>query len=233
MRKIYSLIILCICCTSCEKNRQEEIQENSRYIAQIVGFNLNCSSCILAFPNDSLEIKKVIGESPNNLYEAINLNKGELQVGQLITVKLRKPEEDELKACITLFPSFNYKNIFLTEIENSEEFLLNDTIIIFDRSCKFNSENQFYLCLDSILEDSRCPIGAQCIWEGDARIRFHFEKMYEQPISFILHTNPRGTSEICIDKYKISLIDLHPYPSIKNSVDQGPLRAELIIRENK
>jgi hypothetical protein len=233
MKKFLPLIILCIFCTSCEKNQQIGIQKNSNYIARIVSYDPNCSTCILQFPNDSVEIKKIAGESPNNLYEAINLNKNEFQVGQLITVKLRKPEKNELKACPTLFTSFPFKGIFVTEVENSEELLLNDTIVIFNKTCKFNSENQFYLCLDSILEDSRCPTGALCIWEGDARVRFHFEKIYEQPLSFILHTNPKGTTEINIDRYKISLINLYPYPSINNRVEQGPRRAELIIKEIK
>lgn len=231
MQRIILIIFLCIICLSCEKDPQKSDQKNTNYIARITGYDHNCYTCILEFPNDSAEIRKIFGNSPSNLYEAINLNKNDYQIGQLITVKLRKPELNEAKGCITLFPSLSLKGIYVTESENSEELLLNDTIEILNRTCKFNSENQFFLCLDSILEDSRCPTGAMCIWEGDARIRFHFERLNEQPIDFVLHTNPKGTTERIIDRYKISLINLLPYPSINNRESQGSKRAKIIIKE--
>lgn len=231
MQKTFLIIILCLLCLSCEKVQQKDEQNDIKYIARIVGYDHNCYTCILEFPNDSTEIRKIFGESPNNRYDAINLNKNDYQIGQLVTIKIRKPELNESKACITLYPSYNLKDIYVTETQNSEELLLNDTIEIFDRTCKFNSEYQFFLCLDSILEDSRCPTGALCIWEGDARIKFHFEKFNEQPVYFVLHTNPKATTEISIDRFKISLIDLHPYPSIHNRDPLRLRRADLIIKE--
>ncbi len=231
MQRIILLIILLVFCLSCEKDLQKNEQKNSNYIARITGYDFNCYTCILEFPNDSAEIRKIFGYSPNNLYEAINLNKNDYQIGQLISVKLRKPERNEALACITLYPSLNLRGIYVTEPEISEELLLNDTIEIFNRTCKFNTDNQFFLCLDSILEDSRCPTGALCIWEGDARLKFHFEKLNKQPVDFVLHTNPKGTTEISIDRYKISLIDLLPFPSINNREAQGSKRAKVIIKE--
>jgi hypothetical protein len=225
------IIFLCLICLSCERDQTENNQENTKYIARIVAYDNNCYNCILEFPNDSSEIRKKLGASPSNLYEAINLNKDDYQIGQLVSVKLRKPEKNEAKACITLYPTLNFKGIYVTETENSGELLLNDTIEIYNRTCKFNSKYQFFFCLDSILEDSRCPTGVSCIWEGDARIKFHLEKLNELPTNFILHSNRNAPNEISIDNFKISLIDLLPYPSIHNTENQGLRKAKLIINE--
>jgi hypothetical protein len=231
MKRKILILILFVFCLSCEKDKEGNELKNSVYIARITGYDYNCSTCILEFPNDSAEIRTMFGNSPNNSYEAINLNKNDYQIGQLITVKLRKPEKNEVKACTTLYPASNLNEIYVTESENSEELFLNDTIEIFNRTCRFNSENQFFLCLDSVLEDSRCPTGALCIWEGDARIKFHFENLNKQPVYFVLHTNPKGTTGIIIDRYKIFLTDLIPFPSIYNREAQGPRRAKVIVKE--
>jgi hypothetical protein len=230
MQKLAVILVLFALFLGCEKNQMERQIKDDEYIARIVGFDLNCSTCILEFPNDSLQIKNEIGKSPNNFYEAINLNRENYEIGQIIKVKLRKPKENELIACITLYPSYNYKSIFISESRNPDELVLNDTTIIFNKTCKFNSENKIYLCLDSILEDSRCPIGALCIWEGNARIKFHFEKFNETPVYFILNTHPNSTNEIIIDRFKISLLNLLPYPSIKN-IDSLNRRAEILVKE--
>jgi hypothetical protein len=65
--------------TGCEK-----VKDNStkQYSAQIVGFDLNCSTCIVAFPDDSLNINAILGPSPNNYYQIVNLDKGNYTVGQ-------------------------------------------------------------------------------------------------------------------------------------------------------
>jgi hypothetical protein len=232
MQKIYYFfLILCLVCLSCEKDSNKEKQKETKHIARIESYNLNCSTCILEFPIDSTEIKKIIGDSPNNLYEAINLNKNDFQIGHLVTVKIRKPEQNESNACLTLYPSNNFKGIYITESGNSEELELNDTIEINNKTCKYNSENQFFLCLDSILEDSRCPTGAECFLAGDARIRFHFEKLNGQPVDFILHTDEFATHEITIEGYKITLLDLLPYPTVHNIQYKGSRRAKMIIKE--
>lgn len=104
MKKIALIGIIIISIIGCEKRNDN--MENL-YIAKIVGFDLNCSTCILSFPNDSLIVKNLLGESLNNYYQTVNLDKDEFKYGQMIKVKFRKPEDDELKACITLYPSYN------------------------------------------------------------------------------------------------------------------------------
>src|SRR5690242_465108 len=33
-----------------------------------------------------------------------------------------------------------------------------------------------YICFDSLLTDSRCPVGAECFWQGTALIRVTFHE---------------------------------------------------------
>jgi len=230
MKKLLFLVSFVCIIVSCEQNTDYKI--DSEYIATIVGFDLNCSTCILQFPDDNSQIKKEIGESPDNFYQTINLSKGEYEIGQKIRVKFRKAETNELTPCITLYPSYSYKNIFITEFEDFSNLNLNDTIELSYRECVYDPEDRFYICFDSVLNDSRCPKGAMCIWEGNAEVKFRFEKLNQKPVFFNLNTHLNFTRDTIIDRYKISLIGLNPYPEIGLRYSQMLYKARLIINKN-
>lgn len=221
---ILSLIV------SCEQN--QDFESDSEYIARIAGFDLNCSTCILQFPDANAQIKREIGESPDNFYQTINLNKGNYEPGQKVRVKLRKAQTNELKACISLYPSFNYKNVFITEFEDFKNLIFNDTIELSYQDCLYDPESRFYVCLDSVLNDSRCPTGVLCIWEGNAEVKLRFENLNENPIYFNLNTNSRFTTETIIDNYKFTLVGLNPYPIIGVKHPQNLYKAKLIVKKN-
>ncbi len=205
----------------------------SEYTARIVGFDLNCSTCILEFPDDHLQVQEEIGESPSNYYEAINLSKGKYEIGQKLRVKIRKADANELTPCITLYPSYSYKNVFITEFENFNNLIFNDTIDLSYRDCLYDPENQMYICLDSVLNDSRCPTGAYCFWEGNAEVRFKFEKLNDNPILFNLNTHMRFTTDTIIDEYKFTLIGLSPHPTVEHRIVQKDYKAKIIVKKNK
>ena len=50
---------------------------DKQYAAKIIGFDINCSTCTLSFPDDSIAMRKLLGESPNNYYQAVNLPKND------------------------------------------------------------------------------------------------------------------------------------------------------------
>ena len=215
---------------ACEKSTDKI---NSNYIARIVGFDLNCSTCILDFPDDSLEVQGEIGKSPRNHYQAINLGKDNLKIGQKLKVKIRKVETNELRECITLYPSYDYKNVFITDFENFNNLIFNDTIDLSYQDCLNDPENQMYICLDSVLNDSRCPTGAYCFWEGNAEVRFKFEKFNEKPILFNLNTHRGFTTDTIVDGYKFTLIGLSPHPTMEHRIVQKDYKAEIIVKKNK
>lgn len=231
MKKTIIFVFLLSFVSACEKNRENKSLEDFQYIPKIVRFDLNCSTCILDFSDDSLMVTKALGRSPDNCYNAINLNKGDYKTGQRLKVKIRKPENDELTPCITLYPSYSYGNVYIPESEDFDNLVLGDTLELSYRDCLFSSENQFYICLDSVLSDSRCPSDVYCIWEGNAQVRFRFEKLNEDPIFFNLNTNIKSTTEAIIDRYKISLIRLNPYPCISCKPDKDGYRAVIVVKE--
>jgi hypothetical protein len=63
----------------------------------------------------------------------------------------------------------------------------------------------------ALVEDSRCPKGVDCIWEGNAKIRVELTGAGKQAASVELNTNvePKSASGA---GYEISLVKLDPYP---------------------
>lgn len=225
MKKILLIGFLIIVIINCEKGSDLIVNQ---YVAKIVGFDLNCSTCILYFPNDSLTVKNLLGESQNNYYQTVNLDKDEFEIGQMIKVKVRKAEDNELKACITLYPSFNYENIYVSEYEYYKDFAFNDTINLGYSDCLNDFEKQSTICFDSVLTDSRCPENLICIWAGEAVARFRFKIYKKDPIWIDLHT---GTIDTVINEYKFSFIDLLPYPNTEIQTKLEDYKAKIIIKQ--
>jgi hypothetical protein len=225
--------VICII-ASCEQpsENKSDYKTDSGFVATIVGFDLNCSTCILQFPDDNSLIKKEIGESLNNYYQTVNLGKGDYEPGQKVLVKLRKAESNELMPCITLYPSNSYKSVFITEFEDFNSITFNDTIKLPYKKCLYQPDDHFYICLDSVMNDSRCPTGAMCIWEGNAEVKIKYEKLNENPVYFNLNTNLRFTRDTVIDGYRISLLDLSPYPEIGVKHSPNLYKASLTIKRN-
>ncbi|CAN5811202.1 hypothetical protein BH20ACI4_BH20ACI4_26020 [soil metagenome] len=62
----------------------------------------------------------------------------------------------------------------------------------------------------SLIEDSRCPIGTNCIWAGNAKIKIEVGKGRNKK-TFEVNTNlgPKGAD---YDGYQIELVSLTPEP---------------------
>lgn len=94
----------------------------------------------------------------------------------------------------------------------AEELKLNDTIELRYRELYCNPEFEIRLTVDSI-QDSRCPIGAMCIWEGNGRVKIN---LLHDGISssFWLNTHENFLQDTVIDGLKYELTDLLPYPEV-------------------
>jgi len=223
------LVVICVLFSfllSCEKT--PEVNKNN-FAARVVGFEPNCSTCILEFPEDSIRVIEKIGQSRDNYYTAVNLPKGDFEIGQMIKVNIRKPEADDLNACITLYPSNDYKNIYILNSEQYNNLILNDTVSLSFHDCLYYSENQFYVCLDSIIADSRCPKGVYCIWAGNAEVRFELHRCNEKPLLFSLNTNSQFNTIETIDGFSFRLVSLSPYPTAGHPINQEDYKAELVV----
>jgi hypothetical protein len=62
-----------------------------------------------------------------------------------------------------------------------------------------------------VLEDSRCPANALCVWAGNARIELRLASVTQAPASVQLNTflPPNAAA---YGSYRISLLALQPYP---------------------
>jgi len=74
----------------------------------------------------------------------------------------------------------------------------------------------------SVEEDSRCPTGAQCVSEGNARIRVRTITPRGSQI-VELNTNPALPSSALFDYYGVSLRKLEPFPTL------GPQSTPVVI----
>jgi len=86
------------------------------------------------------------------------------------------------------------------------------------------------LCFDSLIEDSRCPVGAVCTWQGRAMLKFSFTVNQDQrPITLSTFKLPGFPSDTILMGYKIEFVNLLPYPEIKKSHDLSEYTAEVKV----
>jgi hypothetical protein len=81
---------------------------------------------------------------------------------------------------------------------------------------------------DSVLADSRCPTGADCIWSGNAKIRLKVSKPGHESAVVELHTHlePKQKSYL---NYECRLIALKPYPKLNETIPPRGYQAVLKV----
>lgn len=94
------------------------------------------------------------------------------------------------------------------------------------------------LTFTAVRNDSRCPTGAMCIWEGDATVilearlpdqpvrtlRLHTNK---SPRSVVIPANPPGT--VGFKTYHVRIVSLTPRPRIGAVLKQSDYRLKLAV----
>jgi hypothetical protein len=86
--------------------------------------------------------------------------------------------------------------------------------------CRYLTEcnETIRLCFDTVLQDSRCPINANCVWQGVAVARFTLH-LNDGSHTLELATNevlPNTTRDTTIKGYTITFKNLSPYPGESN-----------------
>lgn len=102
-------------------------------------------------------------------------------------------------------------------------------IIAYNKCLKI-VEKGYELCVNSI-NDSRCPSGGECIWEGDAVVKFSLISNAETK-TFSLHTNKNFPQDTLINNLNIKLLDVFPYPELNDAISQNDYSVEVSISEN-
>jgi len=84
---------------------------------------------------------------------------------------------------------------------------------------------------ENVSEDSRCPAGVQCVWEGNASIRVTVEMGNESQVAILNSTlNPQRASFF---GYTIGYRDLSPYPVADTPHDPGDYRATISVLDTR
>ena len=81
---------------------------------------------------------------------------------------------------------------------------------------------------ESVLEDSRCPEGVDCIWSGNAKIRLRSVKQKQTPAAVELNTDVGSKSSSYLN-YEIRLVALKPRTKADKPIQPNEYRATLII----
>lgn len=106
---------------------------------------------------------------------------------------------------------FRVRNIKLTAVRKCSSLRLNDTIDLVYGKTYRNYERNISIKLDSVTEDSRCPYQVECVWAGNAQVRFKFT-LNNTMIPFTLNTLSSFKTDTLISGYTIRLLELKPYP---------------------
>jgi hypothetical protein len=81
---------------------------------------------------------------------------------------------------------------------------------------------------DRVVEDSRCPVGVTCVWEGDAVVRLTVTQG-KSTATIDLHVNARFERERVEGTYRIRLVNLLPRPVGVEPVDPAAYRAHIVV----
>jgi hypothetical protein len=85
----------------------------------------------------------------------------------------------------------------------------------------------------SLQNESRCPTGVQCVWEGNAAISIEVSKKRNKPAQAVLNTNTAiQPNELAYKKYRIKLLGLNPYPRIDEKIEAKDYEAVMIVTKD-
>ena len=84
--------------------------------------------------------------------------------------------------------------------------------------------------LESLVQDSRCPLDVECVWAGDAEAALFAERPTFGVDRFSLHTHVDLVQETKIDIWHITLLQVSPYPRVAGDpTEPGEVRVTLLV----
>lgn len=109
--------------------------------------------------------------------------------------------------------------------------MTNDTIVIGYNQVYYDTKNNFKLQYDSVVSDSRCPIGLLCFWEGEVSVRFDLIIGRDVHYDFVLSNHIRFVNDTIIENLKFRLADVLPYPVLEKEVKKEDYLAKIIFEK--
>lgn len=86
------------------------------------------------------------------------------------------------------------------------------------------------ITFEKVLEDSRCPVGVDCVWFGQVKVRLKIrtsteEQVFEPSYSLIQSSFPSAQ----IGGYSVMFFGLSPYPEGETKIRDEDYRASLMV----
>jgi hypothetical protein len=85
-----------------------------------------------------------------------------------------------------------------------------------------------------VLEDSRCPEDANCIWAGNAKIKLTLSRNGKEPQTFEMNTSLQNTNMedgfLPYKGFNITLVRLTPVPSASKAIDAKAYEATFMVQ---
>jgi hypothetical protein len=102
---------------------------------------------------------------------------------------------------------------------NKNKTVITDPSVVTLNNCNTGIPNVSapYICFDSVVSESRCPIGGVCIWAGYVMIKTSFHEngnthSFRMILPYINGVN--AVNDTTINGYRIVFKDLLPYPDL-------------------
>jgi hypothetical protein len=83
---------------------------------------------------------------------------------------------------------------------------------------------------EKVSEDSRCPTGATCVWEGDAAAKLTVVQGTQEKSSLELHTSRRFSTEARYLRYRVVLEAVAPHPKLGTPIEAPSYRVTLTVK---
>ena len=99
---------------------------------------------------------------------------------------------------------------------------INDTLKIKIGTTVWDNQHTSGLSFDSVVAESRCPADVVCVWAGYAAGKFTFRDAtneYTFTLSTINLNQPLLKRDTVVNGYKITLINILPYPDTRIKIN--------------
>jgi hypothetical protein len=91
-------------------------------------------------------------------------------------------------------------------------------------------ENDIEITFLKVLEDGRCPKGAECVWEGNGKVQILIK--HNGSASEIKDLNTAlEPQRVSAGDFVIKLLDMQPYPEVGDTINPEKYRIRLIVKK--
>ncbi len=105
-------------------------------------------------------------------------------------------------------------------------------ILLFVYSCLPTGNNinpigdDVRVTLDSVIDDSRCPIGLMCVWSGEATVKL---KYTDSTSTHYIYATLFDKADTLFNGYRIHVENLQPYPQAGIEINQDDYTLDITV----